>query len=117
MVKIILLGVPLSTNHIYKSHCRFGHPSVYMTAEGKALKESYGWQAKSQFKEKPITGDVSLDVRIYRAKKIGDIDNYNKILFDSLTGIVWEDDKQINELHIKKLTDKKNPRIEIELLK
>jgi len=33
-------------------------------------------------------------------KRRRDIDNYNKILLDSLTGIVWEDDSQIDILTI-----------------
>lgn len=112
-VDLILLGAPLSTNHIYKSHCRFGHPSVYMTKEGKELKESYGWQAKSQYKGKILEKPLYLNIRLYRVKNSGDIDNFNKILFDSLKGIIFKDDKQIEEMLIVKDTDSKNPRIEI----
>ena len=31
-----------------------------------------------------------------------DLDNYSKVLFDSLTGYAWEDDSQIWKLHLEK---------------
>ncbi len=113
-MKITLSGNPQSTNNIYRSTCRGKFATVYMTAEGKALKESYQWEAKSQWKKKPLETDVCLNVVLYFGDKITrDIDNYNKILLDALTGIVWLDDSQVNELHIFKEYDKKNPRIEL----
>ena len=42
-----------------------------------------------------------------------DIDNFNKLAFDACTGMVWEGDSQIVELHITKAYDKANPRIEL----
>lgn len=85
-----------------------------MTKAGKDLKESYQWEAKSQWRGKPKVGDLALNVVLFFGdKKIRDLDNYNKILLDALTGIAWEDDSQISELHILREYDKKNPRIEV----
>lgn len=43
-----------------------------------------------------------------------DIDNYNKILLDSLTWIIYEDDKQIKLMTIQICEhDKNNPRIDL----
>src|SRR3990167_11054997 len=113
-MKIILTGSIQSTNHIYKSHCKFGFPQYYMSKEGKALKESYQWEAKSQMKGKIIKGDVGIEIDLYFGdKRVHDIDNYGKILLDSLTGIVWEDDKQIQKMLVTKNYSKENPRIEI----
>lgn len=90
---------------------------VYMSKEGKALKESYQWQVKSQWKAKPLTEDVKLRVELFFGdKRARDIDNYNKLLLDACTGIVFDDDSQIQELYLKKNYDKKNPRIEIEIV-
>jgi len=47
-LELTLKGSPQSTNNIYRS---VGH-RVYMTAKGKALKEDYQWQLKSQYKGK-----------------------------------------------------------------
>jgi Holliday junction resolvase RusA-like endonuclease len=109
-MKIILLGNPISTNSLYKRHGNF----IYMTKEGKALKESYQWQAKKQYKGKILTGDLEVDITLYFGdKRRRDADNHNKIWSDSLQGIVFEDDKQIVDLHIHKRYDKSNPRVEI----
>ena len=108
--KIILLGNPLSTNHIYKRHGNF----IYLSKEGKNLKESYMWQIKSQYRGEPLMGSVKLTVELYFGdKRIRDIDNYNKLLLDACSGLLFIDDKQITELTIKKFYDKENPRIEI----
>lgn len=116
MTKITLTGAPKSTNHIYKMTCRGKFASMYMSKDGKDLKESYQWEAKSQWKRKPLKTAVILEIALYfDSKRKHDIDNYNKILLDSLTGIIWEDDNQIVELIIKKFYDKDNPRIEVEV--
>jgi crossover junction endodeoxyribonuclease RusA len=88
-----------------------------MTPEGKALKESYQWQAMSQVKEVPMhftDGDLTVTVTLFfgnRRKR--DIDNQLKLILDALTGIVWTDDKQIVDLRIVKAYDKPQPRAEI----
>jgi Holliday junction resolvase RusA-like endonuclease len=116
MTKIVLLGEPKSTNSIYKSACRGNFPSVYMSHEGRKLKDSYIEQASEQFKKEPYDCDVDVTVNLYHGThRKSDIDNFNKILFDSLTGIVWVDDSQVVVLTIKKHYDKSNPRIEIQI--
>jgi len=114
MPKITLSGNPCSTNTLYRSVCRGKFPAVYMTHKGRNLKESYQWEAKSQWKKEPTSDEIALNVILYFGdKKVRDIDNYNKILLDALTGIVWEDDSQISEMHTFREYDKKNPRIEV----
>lgn len=114
--KIVLLGEPKSTNNIYKSTCRGRFASVYMSKEGKDLKESYTLQAINQFKKKPHECELEVTVNLYHGThRRSDIDNFNKILFDSLTGLVWVDDSQIVVLTTRKHYDKNNPRIEIEI--
>ena len=113
-MKITLKGEPKSTGHIYRFTCRGSFPSMYMNKEGKSLKESYQWQAKSQYKNKLTTESIKLEVDLYfGTKRRQDIDNFNKLIYDALTGIVWEDDSQIQEVRTRKLYDKQNPRVEI----
>lgn len=115
-MEIILLGNPLSTNHIYKTSCVRKFASVYMSKDGKDLKESYQWQLKSQYKGKPLKTDIDLRIELFFGdNRKRDIDNYNKIVIDSLTGILFEDDSQIQSLLIIKNKDLKNPRVEIQL--
>jgi Holliday junction resolvase RusA-like endonuclease len=87
---------------------------MYMTAEGKALKEQYQWEARSQWKGPPLSGDVALQVTFYfGTKRKADLDNFNKITLDALSGIAYEDDSQISELHLYRRYDKLKPRVEI----
>ena len=116
MINITLLGSPQSTNHIYKSHCKFGRPCVYMSKEGKQLKEDYQWQIKSQYHGEVLTSDLKMTVELwFGTKRKHDVDNYNKLILDALSGLVYEDDKQIIELTVRKGYDKKNPRAEVKI--
>lgn len=89
-------------------------PRVYMTNDGKHLKNSYGWQAKEQFKGKPLEGELETELKLFFGRKgKHDIDNFNKLIFDALSGIVWVDDSQIKRSITEMGYDKENPRIEI----
>lgn len=113
--KITLLGEPKSTQHIYKITCR-PYPTIYMTAEGKAIKEDYTWQAKSQWRQPLLDVPFGMNVYFYHGtKRKQDIDNYLKLAFDSCSRVVWSDDNLIYEMHSYKRYDKENPRIEFEI--
>lgn len=114
---IILQGKPISRNTLYASVCRGKFPTVYMTPKGKELKASYEAQVKKQWKEETIKGDVSVSIVYFLSdnRKV-DLDNINKSTIDSLTGIVFDDDKQIKELYLRKEVDKSNPRTVIEIM-
>jgi Holliday junction resolvase RusA-like endonuclease len=113
---LTLLGVPKSTQHIYRYACRGNFPAMYMTAQGKSIKEAYQWEAKSQWRGKPIEGDVKVSVRFFSGtKRRSDLDNFNKLWADALTGIVYQDDSQIADLRLVRDYDKARPRIEIEV--
>ena len=110
---IVLKGDPLSTNSIYRRRKGFG---IYMTKEGHALKESYQWGCKSQWKKDPTSKNLEVVIALYfKDQRSHDIDNYNKLVLDAMSGIVYDDDKQIQRLTVEKFIDKDNARIEIEV--
>lgn len=114
---VILEGRPKSTGTLYRYACRGKHPCMYMTSSGKALKEDYQWQAKSQWKRKIIENPLIISVRLYfEDNRKADWDNFHKVSMDALTGIVWNDDSQIMEATVSKYYDKARPRIEIDIL-
>jgi crossover junction endodeoxyribonuclease RusA len=85
-----------------------------MTSLGKKLKEQYQWEARAQWKGKPLEGDVEMSITLYfGTKRKADLDNFNKLSLDALTGIAYEDDSQIAKLTIERAYDKAHPRIEI----
>jgi Holliday junction resolvase RusA-like endonuclease len=86
-----------------------------MSKEGKTAKEAYKCEMKQQW-NKPIIeeGFINLSIIFYfKDKRIRDIDNFNKLIFDAGTGIIWKDDSQIKPLFLDKYIDKDNPRVEI----
>ena len=113
-MKIILKGNPISNNSIYK---RGKGKSFYMTDKAEALKNDYAWQAVVQVGNKELlSGKLEVKIKLYfEDKRKHDIDNYGKLLLDSISGIVYDDDSQIIKMQVEKFHDRENPRIEIEL--
>lgn len=111
-MKIILKGEPISTNNCYRTHNNYR----YITNKARDLKESYAWQAKSQWNGKPIKDNIEIIINIFfGTKRKSDWDNFHKLSMDALEGIVFENDNQIQKATVIKNYDKNDPRIEIEL--
>ena len=60
-------------------------------------------------------GPVAILMRVFRKIKSGDLDNRIKVVLDSLRGIVYQDDKQVVEIHAFRHDDRDNPRVEIQI--
>ena len=100
---IVLKGEPLSTQHIYKNNGRGGR---FMSSEAAALKEDYGWQARAAYRDDPISGPVKLRIDFYFSNnRKRDLDDHNKIVLDALNHIVYNDDKQIDDLRLVRHCD------------
>ena len=100
---------PVSTNNMYAGR-------RVMTKLARTTKESIGWEARTQFHGEPLEGDLAIRVDIFSPdRRRRDFDNL-KMVYDALSGVVWNDDSQIMEAHIKKHIDRDNPRIEISIL-
>lgn len=101
-----LRTLPILTNRLYGGR-------RYLTAEAKVNKEALGWEARVEWRGKPLTGPVALDIALWWPdSRNRDIDGV-KGLLDAMTGILYEDDAQIVELRIRKGIDRTMPRIEI----
>ena len=99
MQEIVFEGHIPSVNHIY-SRSKYG---TYLNDQGKKFKTILGWTARKQ-KVKKLTGNVKLYFEWHCIKKgQGDLDNKCKVIQDGLNGIAYIDDKQIIELHAKKI--------------
>lgn len=117
-MKIILNGNPLSTQHIYRYTCIGKFARLYMIKEGKELKELYQLEAQNQYKGKVMSVNCDMEIILFfKDKRRRDVDNYSKLVLDALEGVVYEDDRQIQKLTIKKDYSAENPRIEIEIWK
>lgn len=114
---IVLKGEPKSTSSIYRMVCQGGFPSVYMSPEGRKLKDSYKNQAMKQMVgQHTMTTDLEIDVKLYHGThRKSDWDNFHKISMDALTNIAWLDDSQIQRAVVEKFYDHDEPRIEINI--
>jgi Holliday junction resolvase RusA-like endonuclease len=82
------------------------------SAEAIAYYKLAGFEASNQGVE--ITHrNVSITLKVYRARKSGDLDNRIKPLLDALQGVAFYDDKQVIEIHAFRFDDKHNPRVEV----
>ena len=82
----------------------------------REAKETMQWEAKSQWPDEPLDEDVVVNILLYLPNNRSDIDAYIKIILDTLTGIAYEDDKQVTELSVVKMLDKEDPRIVVQVL-
>jgi Holliday junction resolvase RusA-like endonuclease len=81
----------------------------------RALKEAYQWEARAQWKGTPLEGDIAVSITLYfGTKRRADLDNFNKLSLNALTGIAHLDDIQIGTLTIARF-DKSYPRIAIDI--
>lgn len=86
------------------------------SAEAKNYKRMVAFRAMNQDisnRPEPLKGDVVVNLVVYRKWKRGDLDNFQKVLLDSLKGIAFEDDSQVVEIHARREEDPANPRVEV----
>jgi Holliday junction resolvase RusA-like endonuclease len=106
----IVLALPPSANLYW----RYTPSGVYVSEEAQTYKKGVQWKAAHQHMT-PMDGPVAVYLNVYRARKAGDLDNFAKILCDSLNGVAYHDDSQVVELHMWRHDDKANPRVEVEI--
>ncbi len=61
--------------------------------------------------ERMLTGDLRLSIRIYYKSRRPDLDP--SLILDLMQGRIYENDRQVREMHLFWDLDKTNPRAEI----
>jgi Holliday junction resolvase RusA-like endonuclease len=96
--------------------------NLYMTVNGRRVKtqRARDYQAEGAVLAtlagvKKILGPVKVTLNVYRPRKIGDLDGTFKVVLDCLSGVAYEDDEQIAEIHARRHEDKMNPRVEVRI--
>lgn len=108
-IQLTLKTLPKSTNTLYM----YWKGRRILTKDGRSNKEAMATEARRQYTRAPLAGPLRLQVELWwPTRRNHDIDNI-KALLDSMTGILWEDDGQIVELHVAKGYDKGNSRVEL----
>lgn len=62
-----------------------------------------------------LTGRLAVQIDAYRPRKAGDIDGICKLALDCFQGYLYENDRIIEELHVYRYDDKKNPRLVVQI--
>ena len=106
----LVLPYPPSLNRLYRVNN--GRPILSREARAYRLAVQTLLSASGY---KPASGPLALSVAAYRPRKAGDADNLLKALLDSLNGLLWGDDGQLEEIHVYRYDDKARPRVELEL--
>jgi len=98
------LPVPPSANRYWRKW----QNRVVLTAEARAYKQEVAMLLGCHI---PLACEVGISYVWYRARKSGDLDNRQKVLFDALNGVIWNDDKQVCYHQAFRRDDKHNARI------
>lgn len=106
----LTLPVPPSVNKLWRTGYKNGAPHVFLSDEARQYKRVVNLLSKHI---EPLTKNVILQITVYRPMDRGDLDNYLKSMLDGLQGNLYENDKQIAEIHAYKRIDRKNPRVEL----
>lgn len=104
--------IPPSVNVIWINKAR----GRYKSKKGKEFETLATYEIKKQYKGEIKTNALKVKIIItFKDKRRRDVDNYNKGILDAMTGLIYEDDSQIVELHtIKRQGNKEGVAIEIE---
>jgi len=105
----IVLPFPPSVNHYYR-RTRTGQ--VYLGPQALAFRERVHleWLARSWT---PLEGPISLEIRAFRPRVVGDIDNVLKATLDALNRRYFVDDRQVVRLLVHLDHDPACPRLEV----
>lgn len=100
-----ILPVPPSANRYWM----VANNRIIVTPEAASYKQQVFLQLRDL---EPLRNNVGVNFTVFRPFKRGDLDNYNKVMFDALKGLAWLDDSQVIEIHSFREDDKNNPRVD-----
>ena len=112
MIELTLSVMPPSVNGLWinKPNGR------YKSKKGKEFEKIARTELLKQYRGKVLARELKVRIRLFfKTNHTRDIDNYNKAILDSMSGIVFLDDSQITELNINKYTGCGFDKVEIEI--
>lgn len=90
-----------------------GRIKMVLSARARDYKNSVR-SALSAHNITTMMGPVSVRIAVFRSRRVGDLDNYNKVLLDALSGVVYMDDEQIVSI-VSHRYDADRARVEIQI--
>lgn len=107
--------IPVLLNQLYIPVVKNGKPSIVKNKNSKEFVEHIKMLCLQQ-RIKPSSKEVSfyMDILICKRKDY-DIDALLKLLFDSLNGLAYKDDKQIVDLRVRKHLNQSEDKLIIKI--
>lgn len=114
-VRLVIDGRPRTkkTSQAIGKNKKTGASFIFNPSEIREWTEDARFQARTQYRGKPIEGPVIVNYQIYRWADMGDLGGFEAAIDDMLQGVVYKNDKQIMGRATAKHIDRENPRVEI----
>lgn len=111
-----ILGNPPSKSNCYKIISFNGHASLAKTPSLKQYEKDFYIQC-NQYRDKNIEGYFEFHVKVFFQSQRQDLDNAMKILLDCAQSCnAIKNDNKCVKIVAEKYLDKKNPRVEFEII-
>jgi crossover junction endodeoxyribonuclease RusA len=118
----ITLVLPVLSANLYWTVIRIGQrASIGVTSRAKAYKRQVGFLAMAAGVRKPLDGRLAMTIDFYPHRpqdwakrsrlrpddwadtvQAVDLGNVEKVLSDALNNVVWFDDKQLHDIHLRR---------------
>lgn len=104
---------PPSANRYWRTRVVKQFVVTYVSGEATKFKKAVSAQLVGTV---PMKGELTITLKFFRPRKVGDLDNRIKCCLDALNKLCYDDDSQITAIHAYRYDDKKNPRVEVEII-
>lgn len=108
------LPYPPSANTLYRTIVRGKRAMPIKSAEHRAFFAAVAAAVRG-IAPWPAAALLEVTLRLFRPRRVGDVDGPIKACLDSLNGLAWADDSQITRLHVIRGDDKARPRVEVSI--
>ena len=118
-IRFEVAGKIVGINSTYaRGPLRGGAKGLFVTAAAKEFKSRIGQHARVAMMKahlQPIAHPCAVMIIVFNCRH--DVDACSKICQDACEGIVFQNDSQVQEMHLYKMKDDKGPRMKVEVWK
>ena len=107
MTELISFELPFLPKSVNKLYLRSKTGGLYLNPKAVEFKNKVS-EILEKLEFKKSENKIKLIIEFYVKKKNLDIDNMIKLIQDSMNNIVYDDDRQVYELHVRKIISKEN---------
>ena len=109
MVSFVILGEPASKANSRKIVLFGDRPAIIKSSKARSYLTVFKAQCPRLYE--PLKGDLAATIRIFYASRRPDLDA--SVILDAMQGLIYENDRQVRELHLFWGLDRAKPRSEI----